>query len=339
MAGRKKAGLYAPVSLEALKLIAKREKLDPRLLLAYLALARHTTMNDLDGRGPNMLTGAGAEKVRVITGCGTPIATGMVRALANMGLIKKPEPGLPKKQSLWAMQHQGTVNIPHALIDGIEKADGINRLLKQGASDQVVTCAIMLLMYCYLEHDLEEYGGINPDYVWREWKHQVIAEGEVFKVVAEPGDGYTTQAWQTLILGSMGVERTEENAQSIFWPAFNLLRDTSLIYEVVSAFNKKGGRLAVRVNDYHASDSDPSLLGMMQGSGFYAHKDNDNEEPEGCWFYLTVEPSKLVGIWRLRFRCATPDTAAGIDQDLDIIETLIGKLRPKLVEAELLYDE
>jgi hypothetical protein len=37
-----------------------------------------------------MLTGADAKKVRVLTGCGTPIAKGIVNALVGMGLIKKP---------------------------------------------------------------------------------------------------------------------------------------------------------------------------------------------------------------------------------------------------------
>jgi hypothetical protein len=82
-------GQFSPVSLEALGLIASAEK-DPRLLLAYLRLARHTIMRDLDGRGPNMLTGADAKKVRVLTACGTPIAKGIVNALVGMGLIKKP---------------------------------------------------------------------------------------------------------------------------------------------------------------------------------------------------------------------------------------------------------
>jgi len=60
-----KPGQFSPVSFEALDLVASAKK-DPRLLLAYLGLARHMTMRDLDGRGPNILTGAGAEKVSAL---------------------------------------------------------------------------------------------------------------------------------------------------------------------------------------------------------------------------------------------------------------------------------
>jgi hypothetical protein len=65
-----------------------------------------------------MLTGAGVEKVRLLTGCGTPMATGIVKALAGMGLIKKTAAGLLPNQARWAMQHQGTVNIPHSVKTG-----------------------------------------------------------------------------------------------------------------------------------------------------------------------------------------------------------------------------
>jgi len=42
----------------------------------------------------------------------------IANALAGTGLINKPAAGLPPNHARWAMQHQGTVNIPHALIGG-----------------------------------------------------------------------------------------------------------------------------------------------------------------------------------------------------------------------------
>lgn len=327
-----KAGQFSPVSLEALELIA-RDKKNPRLLLAYLGLARHTTMRDLDGRGPNMLTGAGAEKVRVLTSCGTPMARGMVNALAGMGLIKKPDAGLRSTQALWAMQHKGDINIPHALIDGgIGGADGIGRLLKEGETDEVVVCAIMLLINCYAEHDLEKFGGINHQQMWRHWEHLTSTEGEGFRVTAEPKTATASWAYINKIIGIMGGKENDENNSAVFWKAFNLLKNTGLFYEVVTAINIESKRLPIRINDFHATGADPSLLDNavgIAGVGYYTHKDNDRDEPEGCWFYLPSKPEKVIGIWRLRFRCATPETAKGISLDGAIVDRAITDLGVK----------
>jgi hypothetical protein len=326
-----KAGQFSPVSLEALELIARAKK-NPRLLLAYLGLARHTTMRDLDGRGPNMLTGAGAEKVRVLTGCGTPMATGMVNALAGMGLIKKAAAGLPPAQARWAMQHRGEVNIPHALIDGgIGDADGIGRLLKEGATDEVLVCAIMLLINCYAEHDLEKFGGINHQQMWRRWEHLTSTEGEGFRVTAEPKADTASWDYVNKITGGMGGKVNDESSSKVFWEAFKLLKSTGLFYEVVTAINIEGKRLPIRINDFHAVGSDPSLLNDAAGVGvgYYEHKDNDRSEPESCWFYLPSKPEKVVGIWRLRFRCATPETAKGINLDGAIVDRAITDLGVK----------
>lgn len=331
-----KPGQFSPVSLEALELIAKRDKKDPRLLLAYLGLARHTSMNDLDGRGPNMLTGAGAEKVRVLTGCGTPMATGLVNALAGMGLIKKAAAGLPANQARWAMQHRGAVNIPHALIDGgIGNADSIGRILKTGAANEVVVCAIMLLINCYAEHDLENFGGINHQKIWRDWNHEVSAEGDGFRVTAEPITDTANAKFISKIVGSMGDKVDEKGNSSVFWQALKLLKETGLFYEVVTSIDLEGERIPIRVNDFHAVMSDSSLLEAASGLGvgFYVHKDNDRSEPEGCWFYLPSNPEKVIGIWRLRFRCATPETAKGIALDWSSVDNAI----TAMCEKSILY--
>ncbi|MFA0999014.1 MULTISPECIES: hypothetical protein [Pseudomonas syringae group] len=326
-----KPGQFSPVSLEALELIANAKK-DPRLLLAYLGLARHTTMRDLDGRGPNMLTGAGAEKVRVLTGCGTPMATGIVNALAGMGLIKKPAAGLPPNQARWAMQHQGTVNIPHALIDGgIGNADGIGRLLKDGATDEVVVCAVMLLINCYAVHDLEMFGGIDHQQIWRHWNHMVSPEGEGFRVTAEPINDTAQAKFISKIVGSMGGKVDENGNSDVFWKAFKLLKSTGLFYEVVTSISIHGERTPIRVNDFHAVGADSSLLEAASGLGvgFYVRKDNDRSEPEGCWFYLPSAPEKVIGIWRLRFRCATPETARGVALEWSGVDEAIAAMCAK----------
>lgn len=332
MAKGKKAGQFSPVSLEALELIAKDKK-DPRLLIAYLGLARHTTMNDLDGRGPNMLTGAGAKKVRELTGCGTPMAAGIVSALEKMSLIKKAPSGLPSTQARWAMQHRGNVNIPHALIDGLGDAEGIGRLLKAGATSEVVVCAIMLLVHCYAEHNLESFGGINHKWLWRKWEHSISAEGEGFKVAAEPVTDTVSNVYLRKIIASVDGQLNADNNSSVFWSAFDLLKSSGLLYEVVTAIDADNARLPIRVNDFHATWNEASLLSDAAGVGvgFYVNKDNDRLEPESCWFYLPSEPKEVVGIWRLRFRCATPETALGLELDQESVTKAIDEMGAKSV--------
>ena len=47
---------------------------------------------------------------------------------------------------------------------GIENANGVGRLLKEGSTDEVVVCAVMLLINCYAVHDLEIFGGVDYDF-------------------------------------------------------------------------------------------------------------------------------------------------------------------------------
>lgn len=336
MTKRAKAGQFSPISLEALEMIANRDKKEPRLLLAYLALARHTTMMNLDGRGPNMLTGAGAQKVRNLTNCGTSVAAGLVKALDDMGVIQKAAPELPIIQARWAMQHRGDVNIPHALIDGVDGSDGIGRLLKADASNEVVVCAIMLLINCYAEHDMEKFGGISHRLIWRNWEHLASTEGDGVKVAAEPKTNTASLDYINKIIGSMGGKVNDENNGQFFWKAFNLLKNTGLFYEVVTAINVDSERLPIRVNDFHSTASDPSLLDNAAGiigAGYYTHKDNDRAEPESCWFYLPSKPESVIGIWRLRFRCSTPKTAKGIALD----EAAVDRAITDLAEQDILY--
>jgi hypothetical protein len=347
MARRTKAGQFSPVSLVALNRIAKLERKHPKLLLAYLALARHTTMNDLDGSGPNRYSGAGAKKITEVALCGREYANTMLDGLVSLGLIVKAPQGLSFKQARWAMCHTGTVNIPHALIDGTKGRDGkdqegITRLLRLGASDEVITCAIMLLVNCYAEHDLDEFGGINPQLMWREWKHQAKEDGDCFRVTCEPGSYTASKDWIELIVSSMGGKVDDKGNSSAFWSAFELLKGKKgegggLFYEVVTAWDDQTPttRVPIRLNDYHAAtgEGEASLIADVPSSGFYTNKENDRGDPEKCWFLLPTKPQKVTGVWRLRFRCATSETAAGLECDGMAVEMV----RQQLAERGTLF--
>ena len=154
----------------------------------------------------------------------------------------------------------------------------------------------------------------------------------------------TTSTWDfaKLILTSIGIEtqtqdELKERTHGVFWPAWNILRDTRLVYETVMILKKEKKELPkatprakpkfetveycvmpLRINDAHA-DRRAVLQSWIIPSGehgFYTNKDNQFKKPEGCWFLWPWSPEAgffVKGVWSLRFRCSTPETANGID--------------------------
>ena len=362
MAKHTKAGQFSPVSLAAATIVAKKWQ-KPRMLAAYLALARQTSMNDEGGYGPNMVTGAGAKKVSEVIGCGQSIAMQYVQALADTGVILKAPATLRAgiAPARWIMAHKGDTNLPHAAVDGLtgksagdadeetkgKASSAIRRILDSKQSDQVQLCALMLLLHCYHNHDLAKWGGINHKLIYRTWKTEVVTpSGQSFRWAVEP-EGNST-AWvdysfATPVLASIGVsldgmtqDEKSKICQSIFWPAWNILRDASLVYETVMILKKVEKELPkatprakpkfetvehcvvpLRINDAHEDRLALHSWIIPTGEhGFYTNQVNNFEKPEGCWFLWPWKPEDgfyVKGVWSLRFRCSTPETAVGIE--------------------------
>lgn len=333
MSRNTKPGQFSPISLKACEMIAGLK--DPRLMLAYWTLARHTDMNDVGGLGPSRVTGAGGGKVAEILSCRHPTAKARLEELARHGIIRNAPKGMPAgrmKQASWIMEYDGDVPLPHALIDGLQGSTGVKqRILDKAASNEVAMCALLLLAHCYANHNLEKWSGINPALLWRKWEMTSKKSNKSWRLDGEPGNT-TTSAWDfmTRVLEATGLKVTKGNrqelSQSIFWPAFGLLRDTGLIYEAVTLMVGDQAVVTIRLNDFHASTGagaagEQELIKDLPDSGYYTNKNNDREEPEGCWFFWPEEPAKLSlkGVYRLRFRCATPETAKGLERDEGMI--------------------
>jgi hypothetical protein len=231
------------------------------------------------------------------------------------------------------MEYPGDVPIPQALIDGVAGSNGVKqRILDKAPSDQVAMCALLLLVHCYANHNLEKWGGINPALLWRQWEMTARKSNESWRLDGEPIKNATsTWAFVTRVLEATGLKVTKSNQeellQSIFWPAFNLLKDSGLIYEAVTLMEKSEAAVTIRLNDFHASTGagaagELELIKDLPGSGYYVNKANNLEEPEGCWFFWPEDPAKLSlkGVYRLRFRCATPETAKGLERDEGMID-------------------
>jgi hypothetical protein len=330
MARNTRPGQFSPVSLKASEMIGKLK--DPRLMLTYWAVARHTSMNDEGGLGlgPNRVSGASGGKVAAVLSCRHAMAMARLEDLARHGIIRNAPVGLPAgrmKQALWIMEYEGDVSLPHALIDGVAGSTGLKeRILDKASSPEVAMCALLLLLRCYANHDLEKWGGINPVLLWRKWEMTARKSNQSFRLDGEPSPTSSTWSFITLVLAAMGLKVTngnrEELSQKIFWPAFHLLNNSGLIYEAVTLMNGDQAVVTIRLNDFHASRNELALIKDLLDSGFYTNKENDREEPEGCWFFWPEDPAKLSlkGVYRPRFRCATPETAKGLERDEGTID-------------------
>lgn len=352
-----KSGLYTPVSLDTLRRIAEVTK-NPKLVVAYLALARHADGRSIAGYPPHTLTGAGANKVKKVTAVAERTASLLVNSLVNHGFISRaPEDARKLKSKLTYQLHPegNLVDIPHALIDGLDIGgryiEGISRIWSMASTPEKILPALMLLLELYAANDMESWGGVSPKYIYRQWVTDaaVPADGGTFRWIAR---AEKESAYWVLIgnaLAYMGLKYTDgkkkeqDNLLSeTFWAAWRLIRKAGFIYETVYVVDGDTPVVPIRVNDFHsdadrgnAETQDPSFLKINEGLGFYTPAQNEMEDPEGVWFYWYEDPTpsglSLKGIYRPRFRAANPATSRGITRDREEARALLGRVDAALV--------
>lgn len=349
MATRTRSGIYSPVSLEAINLITAHCANAPRLLIAYLVLARFTGMCAVGTHAPNMVTGAGATAVANAMKIRWARANDLVKKLQELGVIQKAEKGLvvSKSRALYVIQFQGDVNVPHSLIDGLNEVAGITRLLEPVENQplQTITAAVVALVHCYRLHDMYRWGGVCPQAAHAPWViHSVKQEGQGFKVQAIRGTTDAAKLGEDFEANLLPMEIQAANfspATPALAAGLALLRASGLMYETVTLLdNKRQPILPIRINDAHAalSDSEQSYIEAIPGAGFYTHPGNSERKREGVHFLLPFDPTKkecsLMGVMRLRFRCCDSATAKGLERDA----LRLKKVKNQLVELDVVDD-
>ena len=105
----KKAGIYSPISSEAINIIGSSNPQGHRLLLAYLILARFAGQKALDGYAENQVIGAGANIVAKTMKIGRPRAGLLIGKLIELKVIEKAPQGLfvGKSKALYVLTHLG----------------------------------------------------------------------------------------------------------------------------------------------------------------------------------------------------------------------------------------
>ena len=274
----------------------------------------------------------------------------LISELLDLGVISVAPKGLMvgKSPARYVLTHEGDVEIPHALIDGLDEVPGLIRLLdrRYGQSLETISTAIIILIRCYFRHDMLAWGGVDSQAIRHDWDmHSVTPVGQGFKVKARRRASEKRSSSQPFfmdVMRSLGVEEPDFPAwTATFWAALQILGDSGLLYEAVSLVDSQRKPLCpVRINDVYAvrSESEPSFIESISGAAFYIQAQNPKEEVEGVWFLLPFDPTKdgleLLGVTRLRFRCANPSTARGLIRDEDNIQSLRGQL----IEADMIDD-
>lgn len=350
MVAIKKAGLYSPISLEAINVIGKLAKKNPRLLLAYIVLARFAGQLPVGGFGPNRVTGAGANAVSKILKIRWSRANELVKALIQLEIITAAPKGLfvGKSPATYVMCFVGDIQIPHALVDGMVDVAGISRLFDEqyAQSPEVIATAMVALVHCYRQHDMQRWGGVNQDALYQDWLiRSVEPEGKGFKIKAIRGantNRSVSRSFFSDVMHSLGVRGLEQKTgQAVVQAAFQLLCDSGLLYEAVTIFDDQHNPIfPLRINDVYAArtDSEPSFIEAIQGAGYYTREDNPKGDAEGVWFILPIDPTQrqcsLVGVTRLRFRCASAATAMGLARDANNIR----QIKADLIQCDLIDD-
>jgi hypothetical protein len=359
-----KKGFFA-VSLPVLHRILEQGG-DAGDLIVYLVLANHTTGW---GKWKYQTSTAGASAMNRKTGVTYEKAKLRLNWLQEQGFIQSgeavkgvpsPVPSGAKRQRdaikvqwvLGKLGSKGRVYLAHSLIEGVgqgKKNRPLVRLweeIKTGPCATIMdarTDAFLLLMHCYVEQSIQDYGGINPSVLRNEWQ-----EGEPLDVLDVPLDNALVmeleqpegQAGETASLAF--IERvlpyvSKDDRPKRFWNAFNNLKRLGFMYEVIEVWHDNPLEnpraelfYPLYIRDYHARQSEPYCQRDIHGfldtarylDGFAMHELLKEAQERETFRLIRTEGGKecAIGTYRLRFRPSTEDTGKGMKQEAERAE-------------------
>lgn len=334
----------------------------------FLVLARHASGLPVADFEPYKLSGAGINSIHEKVGVSEETARGVIERLKNAGVIKPA--ALSARQAFaharWEInQGELDLDLPHAFVDLVKVGNAIapikriktfafNRIssdaLKNVSDAELRLDALMMLINVYLHTRMEDFGGLNPQCMFRKWEIKSKTQKEQgIRWGAEPDHDNSVYAYSKFMkeclahIGKISQKKELDAEQTArFWQAWDCIKSLGLIYEAVTLFDvdptandKARALLTVRVNDFHAGSvkktGDPSLLRNFEDIagtqfGYYTNEQNEREEPEAMWFLFPDERGFIVGIWRPRFRAINKDAGAWIDRENLAIDNVVSHL-------------
>lgn len=177
--------------------------------------------------------------------------------------------------------------------------------------------AARLLLLCYQESNLEQYGGINPrafHTVYDMTKVKELATYDIWHGVEQPRTAYIDFQLKALGLKEYSKNKDEDVAQTNqFWEALTALDKAGLIYQMVSVMDREAGNTEAQVIYELDAKSKHGYkpVGEEGLGGETARLSNNYGNPVtdsmGRFYgrYAAIVPAgqpHIVGIYRLRFR-------------------------------------
>lgn len=300
-------------------------------IAAYLVMAKHT-----DEGG--MFTTSGIKAIHKATGVSHPVIQRAVDRLSQMGVSGKvKEPALIYKADEWQIVTKTT--LPPAPFERAEVRYVVNDYKakpedKVWISNELVTgygkftqplkklkmcgdVAARLLLICYRESNLEQYGGINPKafyYKYEMTKVNALDGYDIWHGVATHTTAYTDTMLKVAGLSDYSKDADEAEAQKkTFWTALEGLDKAGLIYQMVSVMDREAGNAEAQViyeldakskHGYKPAGEEGLGGETARLSNIYGNPVTDSM---GRFYgrYAAIVPAgepHIVGIYRLRFR-------------------------------------
>jgi len=352
-------GFFA-VSLPVLNRIVKQGG-DVSDLMTYLVLAKHTTGW---GKWKYQTSTAGAKAVSKKTGLTYRQAQVRLDWLQEHGFIQPGgAEGIPSHVTSeaahqreatrvrWVLGKLGNsrVYLAHSLIEGIgqgKKHPPMMRLRDETRAGprhklaEARTDTLLLLMHCYAEQSIQDYGGINPVMLRSNWQEaeeldNLVGMDWLVMELAQPEEGSQTASLEFVERVLPHVPKDERPAR--FWNAFNNLRRLGFMYEVIQVW--QGNPLEdpraelfypLYVRDYHARESDPYCQRDIHRfleqcdylNGYDLVQIAEEAKDLETFRLLRTQGGRecAIGTYRLRFRPSTEDTGRGMKQEADRAE-------------------
>lgn len=322
-------------------------------IATYLVLAKST-----DDSG--ILSTAGYHAMRTSIGIGEDKAKDAVAKLCRIqvgGTSKKPEylvypsdkwpkekgaiPEAPTKQATvrWVINDlsEGAGDLvwfSNNLIDGFGKfKQPLKKLKRYGDA------ALRALLLCYEHHDLELYGGINPQAVYHKYimdpdnqedsdtaerDRQLMPEATISGLALWHGMDGGIWAFHRFSLPILGLDQlptdkaAKNKAMEPFWKAMHALDYEGFIYRVVTVFDRNPEdqeaqpiyELGVKSKHGYAPKGEEGLGSRIATLSSYAGHPVADAMGRMYGKYAAITPegidAHIVGIYRLRFRVSNP---------------------------------
>lgn len=360
---------YFQTSYKTIQRLARSGRYED--VAGFLVLARHATGEAHGDFGPYRLSGAGSNIIQSKARIGPEKARGVLHRLETAGIIRSASPEARKlfAHARWEIvQGELDLALPHAFVDRpkppkegptsiLGRLGGVPSTSESDVEPRELSKsmrhldALMMMIAIYRHTDMRAYGGIAPALAHRRWSIQSripVPECRGVRWGAEPDEDPYAPPPATWSDNEClpHIPPDDPKFANRIRSAWTLIVTAGLIYEAVSLydadpFTNSMARLqfSLRINDFHAGSikksGDPAFLRAVDGRklGFYTPAQKGPDATEAMWVILPQDRGSLVGVWRPRFRAATPDVGAWVEQEEKAIEECLARLDKAAVAA------